>query len=338
MSNSLAIATVTASLSQILHEAVNKEISGAEVKTQRPDALNNGGQGTTGKGINVFLYQIIPNAALRNSNFPSRRADGTIIQRPMTAYNLHYILTFFGDESKLEPQRLLGIAVNAMDSRPLLTRDTILAAIDSAPDKSLADSNLAEQMEMVKLSPIALNLEELSKLWSVFFQTPYSLSVAYQCSVVILESNDMPKPALPIRRRSADGKTFRQPIIEKVTASGGILEPIIVGTTLYIIGVNLRGENTKVIINGVEIKSLMEVTEQRIVIILSPDMFPPDFLRAGILGVQVVHELGVESNLVPFILRPEIVGDMEVISGKGNTTTPAASQTAKRGKKRGPIP
>ena len=42
-----------------------------------------------------------------------------------------------------------------------------------------------------------MNLEELSKLWSVFFQTPYALSIAYQASVVLIEPDLEPIDAAP---------------------------------------------------------------------------------------------------------------------------------------------
>jgi hypothetical protein len=44
-------------------------------------------------------------------------------------------------------------------------------------------------------------LEEQSKLWSVFFQTSHTVSVAYQASVVLIESDEAPQPALPVLKR-----------------------------------------------------------------------------------------------------------------------------------------
>jgi hypothetical protein len=42
-------------------------------------------------------------------------------------------------------------------------------------------------IERIKLTPLTLSLEDLSKLWSVFFQVPYALSIAYEASVVLIE-------------------------------------------------------------------------------------------------------------------------------------------------------
>ena len=61
--------------------------------------------------------------------------------------------------------------------KPVLLRQMIQDAIAAAP--FLTTSNLADAVEQIKFTPMALSLEELSKLWSVFFQAPYALSVAY---------------------------------------------------------------------------------------------------------------------------------------------------------------
>ncbi len=48
-----------------------------------------------------------------------------------------------------------------------------------------------------------LNLEELSKLWSVFFQTAYKLSMAYIANLVLIEADaETPRPTLPVRSRN----------------------------------------------------------------------------------------------------------------------------------------
>ena len=198
MSNYLAIAAVTATLRKILTEAVSKDVPNAKIKTVRPDSLGNGNQET---GINIFLYQATQNTRFRNEDLPTRRANGTLNKRPLVALDLQYIFTFFGDDSLLEPQRLMGSAVSSLHTRPVLTRDAINAAIKDSQyaNTKLDTSDLAEQLESIKFTPLPLNLEELSKLWSVFFQTPYSLSISYQGSVVLIESDVSPSEALPAR-------------------------------------------------------------------------------------------------------------------------------------------
>jgi hypothetical protein len=85
-------------------------VNASQVSTLSPDAPT----GIAIPGINVFLYQISPNAALRNQDLPTRTHDNKLLRKPQAAVDLHYLLTFYGDYSTLEPQRLLGAATLAL--------------------------------------------------------------------------------------------------------------------------------------------------------------------------------------------------------------------------------
>ncbi|GIV60235.1 MAG: hypothetical protein KatS3mg043_1324 [Rhodothermaceae bacterium] len=201
MSNFLAIATATATLQQLLLESLSTDVPGAQATTLRPD---NPRLSATGNfGVNIYLYQATPNASWRNNDLPTRGGAGQPVQRPRIALDLYYLLTFYGDEESLQPQRILGSVSRTLHARPVLTRPMIQAAIDAAvavdPGHFLAGSNLADDIEQVKFTPIPLSLEELSKLWSVFFQTPYTLSMTYAGTVVLIEAETTPAPVLPVQ-------------------------------------------------------------------------------------------------------------------------------------------
>lgn len=322
MSNYLAIATVTASLSQLLQEAAREAVPGASVITERPDKTGNG---TPGPTINLYLYQVIPNTAWRNADLPTRQDNGRLIQRPQTALDLHYLLTFYGSETQLEPQRLLGSAVRMLHDWPVLSRERIRATIQAATDADanhfLAGSDLVEQVETIKFSPLPLSLEELSKLWSVFFQTPYALSVSYQGSVVLIEGAGAPQRALPVRRRAFYEVPFRQPVIEQVMAQEGADAPIVAGSTLIIRGKQLRGAVTQVRIGEVEVMP-QEAQEDQIRLQL-----PDEAWRAGAQGVQVMHPMmigmppvphrSVESNVAAFVVHP-VITEVEVSNAEND--------------------
>jgi hypothetical protein len=195
MSNYLAIATVTATLRDILQSAASTVVPGATVTTQRPEKAGNGNQNKA--GVNLYLYQVAPNAAWRNSEIvirrpnpqaPDNRSKDTVELHAQVPLNLHYLLSFYGDEQKLEPQRLLGSTVSTIEAQSIISLKVIRAAIQN--NANLAQSDLdfqIEHIEPIKLTPLSLSLEELSKLWSVFFQVPYALSLAYEASVVLIE-------------------------------------------------------------------------------------------------------------------------------------------------------
>jgi len=213
MSNTLAVATVTATLQRLLQTTAATEVPGTEVKTMRPDAHASREKGEAAPLINIYLYQVLPNTAYRNEELPLRSHDGKLINTPTIPLDLYYLFSFYGDEQTIIPQRLLGSVVEILHTRPILDPDTIVATISNTAFDFLQGSNLHEQVEQVKFSPFSMDLEELSKLWSVFFQTPHALSVSYRASVVLIESKEIPEP------KSPEAKTVQ---IQTITTTDGL--------------------------------------------------------------------------------------------------------------------
>jgi hypothetical protein len=163
---------------------------------------------------------------------------------------------------------------------------------------------------MVKFTPIPLSLEDLSKLWSVYFQTPYNLSVAYQGTVVLIESEDSTHSALPVRSRNIYVTPFRQPTIESVRSAAGVDNFILAGSTVVVSGRQLQGDATRIRVAGIDVTPpATNVSDTEISFTLPAD------LHAGVQGLQVVQLVsigtppvphrGVESNLAAFVLHPE---------------------------------
>lgn len=195
MSNYLAIATVTATLQDLLREAADAAVPGATVTVQRPEAANNGGQPEA--KVNIYLYGVAPNAAWRNMEISVRRANGAepdkrskdqVEYRTVIPLNLHYLISFYGAEGELQPQRLLGSIVGALQANARLTTARVRSAVQNRSYLAGADLDFQlENIEHVQLSPILLDLEEMSKIWSVFFQVPHALSIAYEAAAVLIE-------------------------------------------------------------------------------------------------------------------------------------------------------
>jgi len=258
---------------------------------------------------------VTPNAALRNNDLPTRRASGLLQERPFAALDLHYIFSFSGDESQLEPQRLLGTTVRTLQGRPMLTRQMLIDAVANTTLGFLANSDLVDQIDLVKLTPASLTLQDLSNLWSVFFQVPYVLSVAYEASVVLIEDEQTPFAALPVQQRNLRVLPFRQPLIESVQSGAGPNRPIREGDTILIRGQRLQGNVTRVRIGG-QIVTPAAVSDSQVSLTLTSPPLPASTLRSGIQGVQVVQQVlfgtpadphrGFESNVAPFVLQPRV--------------------------------
>ncbi|UBF30547.1 DUF4255 domain-containing protein (plasmid) [Kovacikia minuta CCNUW1] len=313
MSNYLAIATVTATLQRLLQAAVQVDVDGARVTTVQPGQI---GSGTPETGINLFLYQVSRNPALKNTDTVTARMKGNPVKR-QTAIDLYYMVSFYGNDTELEPQRLLGSVIRTFNDRPSLTTESIQETIADSSFRFLADSNLADQVQQVTINPVDLTLDDLSKAWSTFFQTAYLLSITYKVTMVTIEGEESLKKALPVRERNFGGSVPfpYQPVVEHVASDLGKLAPIVATTTLHIYGRQLQSHRTQVRINGFEMAPA-SVTETQIVLPLAT--LPVDCLRAGIQGLQVIHRIAasgspgdyrdrlIESNAIPMILRPTI--------------------------------
>ncbi len=197
MSNALAIASVTAVLKYLLEDAlVNNSASAAmsgsvRVSALAPDRIDN-----DATQLNIFLYHAAPNAGWRNTGLPSRNRSGGRMANPPLALDLYYLLTAYGKEN-FEAEILLGYAMQSIHETPVLTRELIRKVLAAPPNgggvvvapalAALAASDLAEQVEQIKVTPQSLTIEELSELWAAL-QANYRPSVAYHVSVVLIES------------------------------------------------------------------------------------------------------------------------------------------------------
>jgi hypothetical protein len=198
MSNTYAIAAATATLHDVLlrvrtpipgDPTPDTDLADTVVTSKPPDKARDG----EGKNqLNVFLYQIAFDAQLRNMP-PYGTASGETARQPPVALRLYYLITAYGqkDEDSLA-HRLLGRAMSILQDRAVF----LPAEIQTA----LAGNDLYRQVERVRITPHTMSTEELSKLWTTF-QTNYRISVAYEVSVVLIDSAQMRRTPLPVLKR-----------------------------------------------------------------------------------------------------------------------------------------
>jgi len=331
MSNFRAIATVTATLQRALQTAIQSDVAGATVSTARPAEGAN--THLPSSGVNVYLYQISQNPHRSNLDLPTRRSDGDLVQRPQIALDLHYLLSFYGDDLTLEPQRLMGSTLAFLHSQPLITRSQIEAAVADASKTFLAQSDLASQPELVRFTPLTMSLEELSRLWSVLLQVQYVLSVAYKASVVLVERQLTPQPALPTRAFNLAAIPLRQPYIQQIVANAGAGIPILPGDAILILGVDLQGLATQVQIDQAQVNTT-EIGGDHITLNV------PTSLSAGPHSVQVLQgvrfdpastpRMALSSNLGTFVVQPAITQtagqpDIMISNVQGTGTAPRSA-------------
>lgn len=329
MSSALAIASVTHVLKDLLNNGLidpdlSSTLGNVMVTALQPDRIDITAPEQPSR-LNLYMYRVTPNQGWRNVGLPSRDGQGDRLTNPPLALDLHYLLTAYGVDD-LHSEILLGYGMQLLHEIPVLARDairrslspqTIVSGGGLPPElQALQTSELAEQIEQIKITPESLSTEEISKLWAAF-QAKYRPSSAYQAAVVLIESRRSTKSALPVRGRMIYAMPFRQPMIEKIMSQanpgGPIMEnqPILEGYNLVVAGKQLRGDDLLVNVGGIEVTPATgDINDTQII-------FPlPAALNAGVQGVQVIHRTlmglpptphrGVESNVGAFVLSPRI--------------------------------
>lgn len=334
MSSPLGIATVTAVLKDLLNDGLaNSDLAAAvgsvTVSALPPDRIGTGDNEPS--RLNVFLYQVTANQGWRNAQLPSRDAGGARVTNAPLALDLHYLLTAYG-AADLDAEILLGYGMQVLHEVPVLTRATIRRTFSVAspvtdkllpaavPNRNAAD--LADQVELCKVTPRYLSSDELSRLWSAM-QARYRPSVAYDVSVVIIEATAPARSPLPVLTPVVSVGPLKMPTIERIEP------PIAVqSSTITVHGSGLAGAVTKVRIAGTLIPPSPDALRDDAIRVVLPAA-----VRAGVNLVQVVHEVllgdppvvhpgaGAESNVAAVVVTPQISSATPVTVARGASLT-----------------
>ena len=243
MSNALAIAAVTTTLRTMLFQALSG--FGADVTTLPPDRAR---ATITGDQLNIFLYNTSVDSALRNTPPPTSKPGESA--EPALPLRLYYLLTAYGQSDNDEMgHQLLGHVMSVLHDHPLLGRQQIFDATAAGP---LPGSDLHTQVERVRITPLSLNLEEMSKLWMTF-QTQFRISAAYEVSVVLIDSARPSVAALPVLGRGSEADSgfesvasVESPFPSLLSAESPDPSALLPGETLVLRGANLSGTNVAV--------------------------------------------------------------------------------------------
>jgi hypothetical protein len=336
VSSALAVASVSFVLVDLLNNGlidrdIGSSLGEVIVNALAPDRVDE--QRNTKSALNLFLYNVTQNEAWRNVNYPSRNAAGDLINNPPLALNLHYLLTAYGAE-QFHAEILLGYGMQLLHETPVLPRAAIRRSL-AAPTEvnaggglpaamlNLYTSDLADQVELIKIWPQTLTTEEISRLWTAF-QAKYRPTAAYQISVVLIQSEASTQQALPVRKRTISVTPFQKPVITQVLSqltpvSPVLNRPIFADSILVLQGTELQGGVTTVQFGSVEAIPT-SITGSQIVVPLPAGLLP------GAQSVQVVQSVlvgdpplphnGVESDPAGFVLQPNILGTIVVSPGQ----------------------
>ena len=265
MSNAFAIPGVTAVLQYFLshvYNSPNSVLGSVQVSAVAPDILQTvlGVGSDEQMGVNLFLHQVTPNVAWRNMDLPSLASDGTVaLTNHRLALDLHYLLTAYAHKDS-QAEALLSYAVFLLHQNPILPRPQIRAALrdlkslhkyaDDYAD-ALCSSGLAEQIELIKITPETLGREEMAWLWTAL-KGDYRLTFPFQVSVVLIEPQNPLSSALPVLQRAGSAQPDLSPGSPILTAANPPRgQPAAcLGDQITIQGCNLTGATAVRIFNS----------------------------------------------------------------------------------------
>jgi hypothetical protein len=192
MSDARAIEAVTATLLQVLDDAVNTGPGGfpggVKVVARPPHEVETDVEALQ---VNLFLYRTEVAAGLRNED-PLDLTPGETANPPLPLA-LHYLLTPYVQGGKdLDAHRLLGLAARSLNEHAVLGRTELT---DSG-----AFSDVATQLDRIHITWQPLAENDIYSLWSAF-QTPYRLSAALEVRPVLIDGLTPPSTPLPVLRR-----------------------------------------------------------------------------------------------------------------------------------------
>ncbi len=306
MSNTLAIAAVTQVFSDLLRDVQDNPALGPTNVTNLPPDIAAPDPKAPERRLNLFLYQVSPNPALSNQDLPFRGSDGSVAGQPVLALDLHYLLTAFGLDGELDTHHLLAHAMSVIHEAGFLDRDRIRQAVNVAGSR-IAGSDLADQLELVRIAPQMLTEDDLYRLWTAF-QTHYRLSVGYQASVVLIERVREIVAPLRVTDPRITTVTMRKPLILELSPM-----PVTAPGTLALRGEQLDADSVTVRFPAGDVPPAPGAVSPTSITV---DL--PSGLQAGPNTVQVIHGHLLEgssetrptfaSDAVPFTLIPTITG------------------------------
>jgi hypothetical protein len=209
MSSSFALSAVSAVLQHFLVNALNDltPLFGAvTLSSIAPDLVQAQlGSGVLQNQLNLFLHQVTYNPGWRNVGQPCLGPDGrTPLSNPPLALDLHYLLTAYGSEN-WQAEAILGHALLLLHQFPIIARKDILLALAALPPNAfsvaLNATGLADQLEMIKITPSPLNREVMAWLWTAL-KADYRPTFPFQVSVVLIQPEKPLVFAMPVLSRN----------------------------------------------------------------------------------------------------------------------------------------
>lgn len=313
MSTGYGLAAVTTVLkarldSRLAAADVQAAIGPVTVTAVPPDQVQAGA--AEPNQLNVYLHHTTPNAAWRNETHPVRDSTGRRVTRPPLALDLQYLVTAFGTDT-YAAEILLGHAVAELHERPLLSLESIGDVLHRVPadptvPAAVIASALEQQAEHLRISPLSVASEEMSRLWTAL-GAQYRATAAYLVGPLLIDPEESAAGALPVRSPSVGASTIAPLAVRDVVlapageARPDATAPIRATDRVLVRGTGLAAADAEVVV-GAEILPVLVRRPEGVVV----DLATAADLRPGPAPVQVLSGPLSRSNVVLARVCPTI--------------------------------
>jgi len=179
VSDYTVIAEVGDTLIDLLRENLDPSIQNSIILTSPGEIESN-----DNIRLSLFLYQITENTYMKNQEMQlNDPLDPTRLSFPPLTLDLYYMLTSHpstGIQDKTERTKeehsLLGRAIQIFNDSSILKGSTLRGS-------------LAENYEELHITMTNLNLDDMTKIWTTFQDTPFRPSVCYLVTPIKIDSS-----------------------------------------------------------------------------------------------------------------------------------------------------
>ncbi|NEZ57625.1 DUF4255 domain-containing protein [Adonisia turfae] len=317
MSNSLAIAAVTTTLQSLINQGLRNVVDSATVTAQTLEKSQGNGDSNR---VNLLLYHAMPKLELGHQQPIHPRAKVRTPQKTAVALDLYYLAVAYGENgSEAKSHGLLGRVIQFLADGITLHPDEI----EIATAREFPDSDLHRQIEKIQITPVALDFEDMSKVWQVL-QHPYRPCIAFKVAVIMIDTGGLPAGAMPVLNRSGvEGGPFVIPgLPPQIT---GVILPhrqpsARLGDRVMIRGEHFDGEAVTVQLRHPllpeAIELVPEVSPTSAEIVLPPEARLAGFWTVAVGVVRASSAMRI-SNEFPLAVAPTIseLDPLEISAG-----------------------
>jgi hypothetical protein len=337
MNSNFSVAAVTVAFADRLHVLISNSVSGARVTTLNPSAESLRGGDPI---VNLYLFRTARNGFVSNNDLPTRGALGKPLASPVLKLDLDYMITFFGDDAKLDPQRLLGLVVGGLNAEPYIKRDALRSAIMTTPWLGGGgDPELPS--EQIRVTPLDMPPDAMARLWSEFVNVPYQLTQLYTATPVTLETVLPVEPVLPVRRIGLRAVPSRTIAIAAIANAPDPSLPLVGGGQMGIRLVNPGQPDLVVYLNGVAAQGVKPGFDADGFAVLLVDLTTSQSapMAAGPLAVHVIRTRPdgtgivseseiVQTSIVPAFAVPPTIENGQLAASMALPVAPEARAAA----------